>query len=219
LRLLVGLGNPGPKYVATRHNFGFLLLDRVSETLKASGSFSLLGSGEVPGLAKWERYQKGEETSLLLWPLTFMNLSGRAVSQILSSPSQTTTCTRRDVLVAIDDLSLPLGRVRYRTKGSSGGHNGLKSVEAELGHADYSRLKLGIGSPEPSDTVVDYVLCPFSDAEREVVDEVVSFAAPKMVEWLDRAPDSQLSQSLNGWTASGRLSAVSSPDERAKTSE
>ena len=122
--------------------------------------------------------------------------------------------TRKDVLVAIDDLSLPPGRVRLRAKGSPGGHNGLKSVEAHLGHDQYSRLKLGIGRPEGSDPVVDFVLEPFSSEELATVEQVLDFVALETIRWLEGAQVPELSQAINGWSAN-----ASSPEEGCSTKQ
>jgi PTH1 family peptidyl-tRNA hydrolase len=201
LRLLVGLGNPGPKYAATRHNFGFLLLDRVSQVLLDSKEWSQTTAQEIPGLGRWEQYDGPSGRAHLLWPLTFMNLSGRAVESLLEAVDASEFNTRRDLLVMIDDLSLPLGRLRIRPKGSPGGHNGLKSIQAHMGHDEYSRLKLGIGRPSGPDEVVDYVLQPFTAVEEKLVGEVSEFAAPEVVRWLNGTEVSVLSQTVNGWSA------------------
>lgn len=185
--------------MATRHNFGFLLLDRVSREIRASAEWKIGNTQEVPGLGRWETYLHGTTECHLLWPLTFMNLSGQAVEHLLRSlarPFDPTT----DLLVVIDDLSLPLGRVRLRARGSSGGHNGLKSVEAYLQSADYPRLKLGIGQPESPQRVVDYVLEPFSKAQREVVERVLDFTLPHTLDWLMGAELGVLTSKMNGWS-------------------
>ena len=213
-KLLVGLGNPGPKYAATRHNFGFLLLDRVSQLLRESGRWQAAGAQEQPGLGRWEQFHKSERRVHLLWPLTFMNLSGKALDKVLEALRSSAVDTRKDLLVAIDDLSLPLGRVRLRAKGSPGGHNGLKSVEAHLGHDEYSRLKLGIGRPGASEAVVDFVLEPFSAEELPTVEQVLDFVALETIRWLEGADVPELSQGMNGWSASASL-----PEEGCSTKQ
>ena len=213
-KLLVGLGNPGPKYAATRHNFGFLLLDRVSQLLSKSENWQAAGVQEQAGLGRWEQFQNSERRVHLLWPLTFMNLSGQALERVLEALPSSAVDTRKDLLVAIDDLSLPLGRVRLRAKGSPGGHNGLKSVEAHLGHDQYSRLKLGIGRPEGSEPVVDFVLEPFSQEELATVQQVLDFVALETIRWLEGAQVPELSQEINGWSAN-----ASSPEEGCSTKQ
>jgi peptidyl-tRNA hydrolase, PTH1 family len=214
LRLLVGLGNPGPKYAATRHNFGFLLLDQVSQLLRDSESWEQTKAQEISGLGRWEQFDGPPGSVHLLWPLTFMNLSGQAVEGLLTTLAAPELDTRRDVLVVIDDLSLPLGRLRIRSKGSPGGHNGLKSIQAHLDHDEYPRLKLGIGRPSGTETVVDYVLEPFSSEEITQVGKVLHFAAPEAVRWLAGADVSDLSQTVNGWSA-----PVAAPEEECAKAE
>lgn len=200
--------------MTTRHNFGFLLLDRLSEQLQKQHSLKPTERREIPGFARWETYPWEEQSVTLFWPLTYMNLSGEAVVGWLSkSVVPEEFSTREDLLVAFDDMSLPLGRVRVRAKGSSGGHNGLKSMEANLGHSEYSRLKLGIGRPADND-IVDYVLCPFPDQELGVVDEVLTFSVPWILEWLSGATLESLSSGVNGWRA--EATGVS---EKAKSEE
>lgn len=200
--------------MTTRHNFGFLLLDRLSDQLQRQHALEPRERREIPGFARWETYLWMEQPVTLFWPLTYMNLSGEAVVGWLSkSGDPAGFSTREDLLVAFDDMSLPLGRVRVRAKGSSGGHNGLKSMEANLGHSEYSRLKLGIGRP-PDNDIVDYVLCPFPDQELGVVDEVLSFSVPWMLEWLGGATLDSLSSGLNGWRAEAL-----SVSEKAKSEE
>ena len=187
--------------MATRHNFGFLLLDEVDDHLTADPAWDLFRESEIPKLGRWKAFQKRDHIAHLLWPLTFMNLSGEAVSNLIAALDAEDFCSRNDIMIAIDDLSLPLGRCRVRSKGSSGGHNGLKSVEAHLGHKEYSRVKLGIGRPDQDETVIDFVLEPFDDKEAIVLNQVLEFVSPKMVSWLQGKNASQLSQVLNGWSA------------------
>lgn len=201
LRFLIGLGNPGPKYVSTRHNFGFLLLDRVSEELNKSNGVKLVAEQTVPKLGHWQHFRWEGGESVLLWPLTYMNLSGQAVEAALEAFAGESFNTQTDLLVVIDDLSMPLGRLRFRKKGSPGGHNGLKSVEAHLGHAGYPRLKLGIGRPDCQQDVVDFVLEPFSAEEQSVLEEVLNFASQKALQWVRGEELGVLSSEANGWLA------------------
>ena len=154
-------------------------------------------------MGRWEQFSgPSGRIAHLLWPLTFMNLSGQAVESVLDAIEGPDLDTSNDILVVIDDLSLPLGRLRIRSKGSPGGHNGLKSIQSHLNHDDYPRLKLGIGRPSGSQTVVDYVLEPFSAEEVSLVDEVLDFAVGQALRWLAGVEDSELSQTVNGWSAS-----------------
>lgn len=198
--------------MTTRHNFGFLLLDRVAELLAARDDVKPVAHGATPKLGKWIQYRADGQDFFLLWPLTFMNLSGEAVTALLSAfPPPEEFSEKSDILVAIDDLSLPLGRVRIRAKGSAGGHNGLKSVESHLGHSEYSRLKLGIGRPDAEETVVEYVLQNFSKEEAKALEEVLDFVGPRAIAWLEGSGVSDLSQTLNGWRSS-TLERCTSPE-------
>lgn len=187
--------------MSTRHNFGFLLLDRVAQELKRIDGVALVAEQSVPKLGRWQHYRWEHGETVLLWPLTFMNLSGQAVEAALEAFAGADFNTQSDLMVVIDDLSLPLGRLRFRKKGSPGGHNGLKSVEAHLGHAEYPRLKLGIGRPESEQEVVDYVLEPFSSEEQPLLEEVLHFASEKAVQWVRGEELGALSSEANGWLA------------------
>jgi PTH1 family peptidyl-tRNA hydrolase len=153
-------------------------------------------------MARWEHWlgsKDGADVSLL-WPLTFMNLSGRAVDFLAArfgAPPQD------QILVVVDDLSLPLGQVRLRKRGSSGGHNGLKSIESLLGHGDYARLRLGIGQPPAGQEVVDFVLSPFDAAEVDTAKAVSAFAASSVAEWNQGVSFEGLVGKVNGWRSEG----------------
>jgi PTH1 family peptidyl-tRNA hydrolase len=167
--LIVGLGNPGPRYDHTRHNVGFAVVDALAAAEGIDmkkldrGSGAVLGSGTVSG-----RHQV-----LIAKPMTFMNVSGEAVGRIVRQrgipPSR--------VLVVSDDLDSPLGRVRLRAKGGHGGHNGLRSIVQHLGGThDFPRLKVGIGRPLPDGpvSVAEYVLQRFAPGERAEIDSAVA---------------------------------------------
>jgi len=161
--LIVGLGNPGKQYEETRHNVGFMLLDRLAA---ASGAVFQTAPKWQSHLAK----VPGSGT-ILLKPQTFMNLSGRAIQQILSfhkwSPEQ--------MLVIYDDVALPLGTLRFREKGSAGGHNGIKSILQHLGNDTFPRLKIGIGGSQPGE-MVGHVLGKFSPDERPLLENTLATA-------------------------------------------
>ena len=169
-RLLVGLGNPGPDYVGTRHNAGFLALDRVAaETgIALDDEVGDRAGRSVVGEGLW----RGEGLALAK-PLTFMNRSGAAVGGLLRHYG----LEPADVLVVYDDLALPLGQIRLRPKGSHGGHNGVRSVIEVLGTAEFPRLRVGVGDSFPPGGQVDYVLEPFDDDERETADAALALAA------------------------------------------
>ena len=172
-RLVVGLGNPGPEYANTRHNVGFGALDLLATRLSAEPS-ALKAAGQRLG----DFYRAPGSAFALLWPTTFMNLSGGAVAaaarQLESDPAS--------ILVITDDFNLPLGAIRIRSGGSAGGHNGLTSIESALGTQEYPRLRIGIGSPR-GDTV-DFVLSRFRRGEAKTVEETLETASWAAEDWI-----------------------------------
>lgn len=162
--MIVGLGNPGGEYKGTRHNVGFDVIEKLAERhrikLDQSKHQARYGVGRI-----------GDVTVLLVKPLTFMNLSGRAVAPLAREKE----ITPDRVLVVADDLDLAVGRVRLKPKGSAGGHNGHKSLIASLGTQEYPRLKIGIGSVDRNQTV-DHVLGAFRGEERDKVHEAIARA-------------------------------------------
>ena len=169
LQLLVGLGNPGSRYTQTRHNVGFLALDR----LAASAGEAFRQQAKLQGhLAE---VGTGAKRLRLLKPQTFMNDSGRSVRATLDWFGLETD----QLLVVVDDMDLPLGRLRLRASGSAGGHNGLRSLIAHLGTTDFARLRIGIGAPagdplERKSRAVGHVLGPFSAGEQPLLDQVLA---------------------------------------------
>ena len=161
--LIVGLGNPGRQYEDTRHNVGFMLLDRLAA---AEG----VAFQSVP---KWQSHlaKLPGSGTILLKPQTFMNLSGRAIQQILSFYKWSAA----DMLVTYDDVALPLGSLRFREKGSAGGHNGIKSILQHLGTDAFPRLKLGIGSSQPGE-MVGHVLGKFAPDEKPLLEIMLATA-------------------------------------------
>jgi PTH1 family peptidyl-tRNA hydrolase len=172
MKVVVGLGNPGPKYAGTRHNVGFEVIDYLAK-----------GPGCSAFREKFEAFvaelKEGDETVLLVKPLTFMNLSGRAVRAVLDFYKLPV----EQVLVVCDDFNLPLGKLRVRARGSHGGQNGLRSVQEQLGTDAYARLRIGVGQPDPGEAV-DYVLARFKPGERPVVEEAVATAAQAVLAWV-----------------------------------
>ncbi|MBW4495880.1 MAG: aminoacyl-tRNA hydrolase [Oscillatoria princeps RMCB-10] len=170
-QLIVGLGNPEPKYDRTRHNIGFAAVD----SLARSWNISLAENRKFQGQFGEGVGPKGDKIRLLK-PLTYMNLSGqaiRAVTDWYKLPPES-------VLVIYDDMDLPLGRLRLRLSGSAGGHNGMKSTIAHLGTQNFPRLRIGIGKPKEQDSdsaTVSYVLGKFSSAETQLVSEVLQIVA------------------------------------------
>ncbi len=161
--LIVGLGNPGRQYAATRHNVGFMVVDRLAAAERT----------EFHSMPRWQSHlaKLPGSGTLLLKPQTFMNLSGRAVQQVLAyykwTPDQ--------MLVIHDDAALPLGTLRFREKGSAGGHNGIKSILQQLGSDAFARLKLGIGASQP-EAMIGHVLGAFSAEERPQCENMLATA-------------------------------------------
>lgn len=198
-RIVLGIGNPGPEYDGTRHNVGFMVLDLLAQRLGLT--FGRLerhaddGSRTFGGKVKaqvCEGRRKGR-SFLLTKPQTYVNLSGDVAGPLLRAAGRQPD----SLFVIVDDLNLPLGRMRIRPSGSAGGHNGLKSIQQCLGTDGYPRLRLGIGpvAPQGGDqsggirpaSWPDYVLAPFLPEEREVLGRVLVRAADCTQEWLDGA--------------------------------
>jgi len=158
--LVVGLGNPGAKYYYTRHNIGFRVVDKLISTSKAISISKSNFQGEL---------YKAKDT-LFLKPLTFMNLSGKSVQAVMNFYK----IDLNNLIVIHDDLDLPLGAVKFKRGGSSGGHNGLKSIDEMVGK-EYLRVRVGIGKPQRKGEVVSYVLSPFSETEEVVVEKVIDY--------------------------------------------
>lgn len=179
LRLLVGLGNPGREYRDTRHNVGFLLLDRLAARERA----------EFRTEKSWQAEVARAGDLLLCKPLTYMNLSGQAVRPL----SQFYKIEPAEVLVILDDLALPLGKLRFRSSGSAGGHNGLQSIIDHFGTPAVPRLRVGIGSAERD--AVDHVLGRFALEERPVLEQSLDRA----LEAIDCARTRGLAAAMNAY--------------------
>jgi len=162
--LITGLGNPGAEYELTRHNVGFLVLDQLADKYEASFKMDRLAE-------KAEFRHKGK-TIHIIKPTTFMNLSGKAVAYWL----QELKIEKENLLVVVDDLALPFGSLRLRTKGSSAGHNGLKNIELLLNGQNYSRLRFGVGDDFHKGQQVDYVLSNFTQTEFEALPAIMTKA-------------------------------------------
>lgn len=165
MRLIVGLGNPGQQYAGTRHNVGFEVIERLAARhripVRRRTLRSVLGDGIIEG-----------QRVILARPMTYMNLSGEAVGAV----SRMYRISPADVIVIVDDIALPLGQLRLRLKGSSGGHNGLESIERHLSTQEYPRIRIGVGEARPGG-MIDHVLSRFRPQEREVIGESIERAA------------------------------------------
>jgi PTH1 family peptidyl-tRNA hydrolase len=164
-RLVVGLGNPGPQYEDTRHNVGFRVVDALAERLRVS-SFAR----EHNALVGWGQY-KNQKVGLAK-PLTFMNRSGQSVAPLCDYNNLDPS----DLIVVVDDLNLPVGTIRLRPGGSSGGHNGLEDIANHLGTTDFPRLRIGIGDDFGPGEQSDYVLSPFTPSQQPAADAAVADA-------------------------------------------
>jgi PTH1 family peptidyl-tRNA hydrolase len=166
--LIVGLGNPGSEYEWTRHNVGFLLIDKLAAdagiTVKRRECRSLLGGGAIEG-----------RRSKLVKPQTYMNLSGEAVACLKAKDELAET--DQSLIVISDDLALPFGTIRLRARGSAGGHNGLKSIIATLGTNEFTRLRIGIQPEHPVSDAKKFVLAEFATGERRALNEILERSA------------------------------------------
>ena len=171
LKLVVGLGNPGSQYAGTRHNVGWLVMDRLAERAGWDGRGRQRDSSNVVG----GRYRGLDLT--LVKPLTYMNESGLAVRKVMAREH----APLGDVLVVADDFALPFGKLRFREGGGPGGHNGLRSIIGELGTEKFSRLRVGIG--DPLRNARDHVLSKFAPDEVQRLDELLDAAADAVEAW------------------------------------
>jgi PTH1 family peptidyl-tRNA hydrolase len=186
MKIVVGLGNPGARYAATRHNIGARVVDRFASdcgiALAERRFESRFGLGRIPPMARRSPEDPAEHPAehpdpdvAMLIPETYMNRSGIAVAAALSGlPVED---IRTDLLVVVDDLDLPFGRLRIRPRGSSAGHRGLEDIAERIESSDFPRLRFGIGRPEPEIDPVDWVLRAFSSAEETALEERIPLAA------------------------------------------
>ncbi|PKM81435.1 MAG: aminoacyl-tRNA hydrolase [Firmicutes bacterium HGW-Firmicutes-14] len=184
MKLIIGLGNPGKNYAATRHNTGFMTIDYLAEKLGIKTDKlkfkSLIGEGLVNG-----------EKVVLAKPQTFMNLSGEAVFDMISWYK----AEPGDILVIYDDMDLPLGKIRLRMKGGPGGHNGMKSIIYMIQTEDFPRLRIGIGRPEDERfESVDYVLGKFNEEEGKIMTTAVKKAADAVVAALETGVEQAMNE-------------------------
>ncbi len=184
---IVGLGNPGKKYEPTRHNIGFRVIDKLLHDTPETANRKPVN--------RWSAEAVETEFGWLLKPMTFMNASGESVADM----AEQTGIAPERILVIVDDIHLPLGRMRLRFGGSCGGHNGLASVEQQLASNNYPRLKLGIGAAGENE-LIDHVLGAFDAEEECVVKEVVEQAASAVRLWIN-TPEPAILQEINGWIA------------------
>ncbi len=195
MKLIVGLGNPGIEYVGTRHNVGFEVVDRMAEKLGwvRPGDFDRNARKKFDGLTMdglVDSSTGAKEKLLLIKPTTYMNLSGRSVQAAMSFYQ----LTPMDVMVVLDDLALPCGKIRLRGSGSSGGHNGLKDIEKMLSTNAYPRLRIGIDPPPEFVAGRDYVLGKWSPEQKKIVNPAVDRACGAILTWADKGIEKAMSQ-------------------------
>ncbi|MCD6552019.1 aminoacyl-tRNA hydrolase [Thermotoga sp.] len=176
--VVVGLGNPGPRYAFTRHNVGFLFLDH----LKSKG-------WKPEKFFEWNKTQLDDHEVILVKPLTYMNLSGVAMPYIMRFFQVNVD----DIIVVYDDVSLKLGKIRIRKKGSDGGHNGMKSIIQTLGTQEIKRIRVGIGEKPEEMSLVDFVLGEFSEEELVVLQKVFELSRNALVTILVEGIDKAMS--------------------------
>lgn len=174
MKIIIGLGNPGKEYENTRHNIGFMSVFEFAEQHGIAGNFdkkfnSIIGKGSV-----------SSQDVLIVQPLTFMNLSGEALRRILDWYKVSSD----DILVVFDDISIDLGKMRFRKKGSDGGHNGIKSIIKNLGTQDFLRLKIGIGPQPPMIPSEKYVLGKFTEDESLLLKKILTYSSKAIEEYI-----------------------------------
>ncbi len=181
MKVVVGLGNPGKRYDGTRHNVGFAVIDSLAAGARAD-RFQSRFQAQVCELAE----DAGK--ILLVKPETFMNLSGRCVREVMDFYHLPLS----DLLVVCDDINLPLGKLRVRSKGTHGGHNGLRDIQNHLSTTEYARLRLGVDAPR--EEAIGHVLGRFSPAERGVMEDAVLLAAQSVLVWASQGVETCMNQ-------------------------
>lgn len=187
LFLIVGLGNPGKEYARTRHNAGFIVVDQLAKRWRADWKVEKKFSGRMA------RAGRNEREVLLCEPQTFMNSSGEAVATVVNFYR----ITLARLLVVVDDADLPLGQLRLRPSGSSGGHHGLESIEQHLGSREYARLRVGIGRTAGPREITGHVLGRFNSTEAQLADKVFAVATDQAECWLNDGIQKAMNQ-FNG---------------------
>ncbi len=187
LHLIVGLGNPGAEYAKTRHNAGFLLVEQLAAKWKCDWA------NERKFRARIAKAERNGKRVLLCQPQTFMNLSGETVGALKDFYQ----LPLKQLMVAVDDADLPLGEIRLRPGGGSGGHHGLESIEQHLASQELARLRIGIGRKDGAREITDHVLGKFDSSENELLEKVLDRAIGQVECWLDAGIEKAMSQ-FNG---------------------
>ena len=182
--VIVGLGNPDRKYMNTRHNIGFDVIDAIAEkngiVVGEKKHKAVIGKGIVAG-----------QKVVLVKPLTYMNLSGESVRSVIDFYK---VDEKNELIVISDDINLDMGQIRIRKRGSDGGHNGLKNIIMHLGHNEFIRVRMGVGEKPPKMDLADYVLCHYFEDEREMMNEGARTAALAIEMIVAEGPDAAMNQ-------------------------
>jgi peptidyl-tRNA hydrolase, PTH1 family len=185
-KIVVGLGNPGARYEKTRHNIGWMVLDRIADRVGGVGQ-AKARDGAITARARLD-----DDELVLVKPTTYMNLSGQAVRKVLARER----APLPDLLVVVDDMALPFGRLRLKARGSAGGHNGLRSIIGEMETDAFARLRLGIGAAPRG--AVEHVLGDFASAEQEGLDRFLDAAADAVESWAREGAEASAAR-WNSW--------------------
>lgn len=172
--MIAGLGNPGSKYFETKHNVGFMVVDELAHEHGAVFKFEKMFQADVAS------YFEGTQKVYLVKPTTFMNESGKAIGALATYFN----VDLENLLIIHDDLDMPVGKIRFRQKGSSGGQNGIKSIIAHLNTQNFQRLKIGIGRPTGKMSVVNHVLSKFPDDQQTEIQILLKTSADALTEWI-----------------------------------
>ncbi len=182
MKVIAGLGNPGPEYAGTRHNVGWWVV----EAVRRAWGFPAF---RARGAARFSQGERAGDVVVLVEPLTYMNHSGLAVAPLARLEG---FAVAADLLVVVDDVNLDVGRTRLRPRGSAGGHNGLKSVEAALGSRDYARLRIGVGAAPADETLSDWVLAPPAPGEEEAILALLPGVVTCIESWIDSGAEAAM---------------------------
>lgn len=184
MKIVIGLGNPGPDYDATRHNVGWWVVDRLAYDWD-------FGPFRRDGKAHVSEGVVGENEVLLMKPTTYMNRSGLALRPVRAMPDFEVA---EDLLVVVDDAALDVGRVRFRPEGGAGGHNGLKSISGALQSNEYARLRVGVGRKPDGADLADWVLAPMPGEDEEVIVELLSELTKAVEVWMSEGVEAAMNR-------------------------
>lgn len=181
MKIIVGLGNPGKEYENTRHNLGYMVLDKLAESLNIKVNkerlYGLIGDKKIEG-----------EKVLLVKPLTYMNLSGNCVERVLKYYK----ATPNDLVIIYDDIDIAVGKIRVKPNGNPGTHNGMKDITQKLGTKEFARVRIGSGKPRENQDLAEYVLSNISKEEKELIDKSIENGAKAVLEIINNDIESAM---------------------------